>query len=1728
LNALLISSARPGISKNLHASLCLTEYKEAWRFLEIPGRADDINKAFNSVDVDGSGRIDWNEFVFSIMGEAAKNFGPLADLEALIQLLDALGGKLSSSNSLYDEMVETQEERKRRNAELMQRLKGLKGENAKELNSIIGRMMSIAGKDPMAVLTNEQINQYLTEAFNNFDSSADGRIDFNEFSKAWSSLGLSDDKQGLHLKFNKVDRDGSGYIDLDEFITCVKDNRIEELNQRVLLESVGVELDALEEMFGSYQNRYEAFKKSADRRRAMRKQYEANIEKNTKEMIEILSNITGDSEADKRDPKRLAFYQQVRDTFNAFDKDGSGKLDAPEFVQAWLFLGQPGTEIEIMDTFNAIDCDASGHIEQTEFLFAIMGEEANRYGVLADMELLNRLLKQVADQLTQLNGAMKSNADDIELRKMENAKLRDKLKTAKSQLHTEVNDMVKKMMDATGQDFMDMAEIDASLADAFMRFDEDDSNLLDKWEFTQAWSYLGLKGSQEEIAEAFDKVDADKSGKIDLDEFMTAIKSERMAELNLRTVMKKMGVHLDTVEERYNKYKNSVVYRRLKKKEMDAELEAKMKTVIARLSELAGQSEEESTEIVKLSDYYKTLKDTFNAFDEDGSGELGFPEYKEAWKFLKMPNDDALIKASFEGVDYDNSGHVEWSEFVFSIMKEDAAKVGPLADLDKLLRLLDNLDDVLKAGAQALSEAHESIEDRKQNNAALKRKMKAMRGTMNNELNALMNRLDVGGDDDMFSEEKILNALEQAFDKFDRDGNHWLGFTEFAQAWGELGLGRREDEIMRAYYKVDEDKSGSIDLAEFQEAILSEKVEELNVNIMVAKLGHELGLKLGDLHESAAAREARFKSFQMTAQRRRLLKKKMEEDLEKNLFLIVRKLCEMVGEEVPNLEERKVYDAMKQTFNAFDNDGSGQLNFSEFKEAWKFLQKPGSDALIKKSFDNQDVDGSLTVDSNEFAFALMGEEALKYGMLADIELLNKLLERLSGDVSSLASSVEVNKKSQEETARENEAIRMRLERLKRQHNSEMSKMIGEVTKLYSDGASGLEYMSEAQMDKILTDVFNKFDADGSGTMEFPEFKLAWKKELNLGGADMEIQRAFLLVDTDRSGVIELPEFIKAVKSERTPELNMKVIASNMGDSIKSLANYMQKYKEDYANMVSKAKRRRMNRSKFLRHLMERAEELLTKLEEVDNEARVEKDEVGAKLYKQLMETFDAFDKDGSGEMAFAEYQQAWRFLNQPGRQDAVRKAFDSVDVDRSGLVDRDEFVFSIMGQRAEQFGPIADMERLDALIDGLLELIENNRLELLNRAKTQEERDVENERLRARMKNQNEQLTKGMTSVMKAMMDITGDDMDRFMSSNDIDRYLTEAFNKYDKNGNGSLSLREFRQAWEYMNLGGGEEEIRKAFVDVDTDRSGVIEYPEFMRAIKDNRLDELGIGAVLGSIGVQMDDVLEKFKQKKGDFDKMKQTMRRRAKRSKEMIDNIRVMLSIISLDRFARLLMVCFILSKSPFFCLNFSRTSSICTPMLPNTAPIPNSSNLLSLIALINSGYSITPLLSVSTSTNAFRISSSPPPKFMYSHACLNSLSDNEPFPFLSYLLNASVRYRSISLELMNRSISSPVMSIIAFMTLVIPFVNCSFWFFIRALNRSFSTSRSSCVLARFNNSNRLFSINSNNPSINASNRSISAIGPNCSARCPMIENTNSSRSTNPDRSTSTLSNAFRTAS
>ena len=59
-----------------------------------------------------------------------------------------------------------------------------------------------------------------------------------------------------------------------------------------------------------------------------------------------------------------------------------------------------------------------------------------------------------------------------------------------------------------------------------------------------------------------------------------------------------------------------------------------------------------------------------------------------------------------------------------------------------------------------------------------------------------------------------------------------------------------------------------------------------------------------------------------------------------------------------------------------------------------------------------------------------------------------------------------------------------------------------------------------------------------------------------------------------------------------------------------------------------------------------------------------------------------------------------------------------------------------------------------------------------------------------------------------------------------------DAFRKFDEDGSGELGQWEFQQAWFFLGLKGTEDEIKDAFIGVDTNGSGVIDPEEFMKAI--------------------------------------------------------------------------------------------------------------------------------------------------------------------------------------------------------------------------------------------------------------------------------------------------------
>merc|ERR550519_1628630 len=136
---------------------------------------------------------------------------------------------------------------------------------------------------------------------------------------------------------------------------------------------------------------------------------------------------------------------------------------------------------------------------------------------------------------------------------------------------------------------------------------------------------------------------------------------------------------------------------------------------------------------------------------------------------------------------------------------------------------------------------------------------------------------------------------------------------------------------------------------------------------------------MGNLFEKlgvqVATKEERFQAFEATMRRRRLMKQNYEENVQKATKNIIEKLCQVTGKAVPHKDEdkQKMYNTLKDTFNAFDGDGSGQLGYPEYVEAWKFLNRPGGPDEIKKTFDSVDIDGSGVCDWNEFAFSLMGE-----------------------------------------------------------------------------------------------------------------------------------------------------------------------------------------------------------------------------------------------------------------------------------------------------------------------------------------------------------------------------------------------------------------------------------------------------------------------------------------------------------------------------------------------------------------------------------------------------------------------------------------------------------------------------------------------------------------------------------------------------------------------------------
>ena len=72
------------------------------------------------------------------------------------------------------------------------------------------------------------------------------------------------------------------------------------------------------------------------------------------------------------------------------------------------------------------------------------------------------------------------------------------------------------------------------------------------------------------------------------------------------------------------------------------------------------------------------------------------------------------------------------------------------------------------------------------------------------------------------------------------------------------------------------------------------------------------------------------------------------------------------------LSDEDISTLLKEAFDEFDGDKSGELGLTEFTSAWAFLGLKGSPSEIEEAFKSVDVDSSGIVSFKEFSEAIKG------------------------------------------------------------------------------------------------------------------------------------------------------------------------------------------------------------------------------------------------------------------------------------------------------------------------------------------------------------------------------------------------------------------------------------------------------------------------------------------------------------------------------------------------------------------------------------------------------------------------------------------------------------------------------------------------------------------------------------------------------------------------------------
>ncbi|XP_028676067.1 calcium-binding protein LPS1-alpha-like [Erpetoichthys calabaricus] len=399
----------------------------------------ELQDLINSADVDGNGLIDFSEFL-TMMAKKMKDADVEEEIHEAFKVFDKDGdGSISA-------------------AELHLAMKNL-GEKLTE--DEIYEMINEADIDGDGQISFEEFK----EAFSLFDRDGDGTITTRELGTVIRSLGQTATDQVLQDMVNEVDVDGKGTIEFKEFLNImamrVKGPDIEE---------------EMREAFRILDKDNDGSISETEMRQIMK-----NLgEKLTDEEIDTMlkeADIDGDG---------LVNYDEFKEAFSMFDKDGDGTITTQELGTIMKSLGQAPTDQELKDMISEVDADGSGSIDFNEFL-------------------------------TMMAKKMKDTDTEEEIRE------------------------AFKVFDKDGDGSISAAELRmadqlppeqiAEFREAFALFDKDGDGTITSKELGTVMRALGQNPSEAELQDMINEVDADSNGIVDFTEFLTLM-VKRIKELD--------------------------------------------------------------------------------------------------------------------------------------------------------------------------------------------------------------------------------------------------------------------------------------------------------------------------------------------------------------------------------------------------------------------------------------------------------------------------------------------------------------------------------------------------------------------------------------------------------------------------------------------------------------------------------------------------------------------------------------------------------------------------------------------------------------------------------------------------------------------------------------------------------------------------------------------------------------------------------------------------------------------------------------------------------------------------------------------------------------------------------------------------------------------------------------------------------------------------------------------